>query len=91
MRKHRTHWPTGFHKEDLSGRPVFYDRVGQSDLPALRADPHGLDQDEMVQIFCQNMEVRGGGGGGQGLEKSGRRGGGQGRRQERRGDVFAVV
>lgn len=57
MRKHRTHWPTGFHKEDISGRPVFYDRVGQSDLAALRADPDGLDQDEMVQIFCQNMEV----------------------------------
>lgn len=57
MRKHRTHWPTGFHKEDRSGRPVFYDRVGQSDLAALRADPDGIDQDEMVQIFCQNMEV----------------------------------
>lgn len=57
MRKHRTHWPTGFHKEDRSGRPVFYDRVGQSDLAALRADPDGLDQDEMVKIFCQNMEV----------------------------------
>ena len=58
MRKHRTHWPTGFHKEDRAGRPVFYDRVGQSDLTKLRAEPHGLDQDEMVQIFTQNMEVR---------------------------------
>lgn len=43
---------------------MFYDRVGQSDLSALTADPDGLDQDEMVQIFCQNMEVRGGRGGG---------------------------
>ncbi|CAM9788796.1 unnamed protein product, partial [Laminaria digitata] len=57
MHKHRTHWPTGFHKQDCAGRPVFYDRVGQADLSALRADPDGLDQDEMVQIFCQNMEI----------------------------------
>ncbi|CAM9820356.1 unnamed protein product [Ectocarpus sp. 12 AP-2014] len=58
MKKHRTHWPTGFHKQDRAGRPVFYDRVGLSDLSKLREDPDGLDQDEMVQIFTQNMEVR---------------------------------
>ncbi|CAM9245376.1 unnamed protein product [Ectocarpus fasciculatus] len=57
MKKYRTHWPTGFHKQDRAGRPVFYDRVGQSDLSKLREDPDGLDQDEMVQIFTQNMEV----------------------------------
>ncbi|CAM9696560.1 unnamed protein product, partial [Hapterophycus canaliculatus] len=56
MRKHREYWPTGFHKKDRLGRPVFYDRVGQSDLSKLRAGPDGLDQDEMVQIFTQNME-----------------------------------
>ncbi|CAN0143301.1 unnamed protein product, partial [Ectocarpus sp. 12 AP-2014] len=56
MKKHRTHWPTGFHKQDRAGRPVFYDRVGLSDLSKLREDPDGLDQDEMVQIFTQNME-----------------------------------
>ncbi|CAM9380164.1 unnamed protein product [Scytosiphon promiscuus] len=58
MRKHREYWPTGFHKKDRLGRPVFYDRVGQSDLSKLRAEPDGLDQDEMVQIFTQNMEAR---------------------------------
>lgn len=65
MRNHREYWPTGFHKKDRLGRPVFYDRVGQSDLSKLRAGSDGLDQDEMVQIFTQNMEVkmRGGGGG----------------------------
>ncbi|CBJ30377.1 conserved unknown protein [Ectocarpus siliculosus] len=57
MKKYRTHWPTGFHKQDRAGRPVFYDRVGQSDLSKLREDPDGLDQDEMVQIFTQNMEI----------------------------------
>lgn len=57
MQKYRMHWPTGFHKQDHAGRPVFYDRVGLSDLSALRAEPNALDQDEMVQIFCQNMEV----------------------------------
>ncbi|CAM9660035.1 unnamed protein product [Ectocarpus sp. 4 AP-2014] len=56
MKKYRTHWPTGFHKQDRAGRPVFYDRVGLSDLSKLREDPDGLDQDEMVQIFTQNME-----------------------------------
>lgn len=58
VRKHRTYWPSGFHKLDRAGRPVFYDRVGQSDLAKLRVDPDGLDQDEMVKIFTQNMEVR---------------------------------
>lgn len=57
VHKHRIYWPSGFHKVDRAGRPVFYDRVGQSDLSALRADPDGLDQDEMVRIFIQNMEV----------------------------------
>lgn len=38
---------------------MFYDRVGQSDLSKLKTDPDGLDQDEMVKIFTQNMEVRG--------------------------------
>lgn len=47
---------------------MFYDRVGLSDLSALRAEPDGLDQDEMVQIFCQNMEVSGCRGDGEGDE-----------------------
>lgn len=58
VRKHRKHWPTGFHREDREGRPVFYDRVGQVDLATLCAEPDGLDMDDMVQIFCQNMEVK---------------------------------
>lgn len=57
MRKYRTYWPSGFHKEDRAGRPVFYDRVGQVDLTALRTEPDALDMDDMVKIFCQNMEV----------------------------------
>lgn len=57
MRKYRTYWPSGFHKEDRAGRPVFYDRVGQVDLTTLRTEPDALDMDDMVKIFCQNMEV----------------------------------
>ncbi|CAN0118029.1 unnamed protein product [Discosporangium mesarthrocarpum] len=56
VRKHRSCWPTGFHKEDREGRPVFYDRVGQADMAALLSPPHAMDMDTMVQMYCQNME-----------------------------------
>ena len=42
--KHRTHWPTGFHKFDRQGIPVFYDFVGRADLGAMMRAPDALTQ-----------------------------------------------
>ncbi|CAM9665896.1 unnamed protein product [Chrysoparadoxa australica] len=57
-RHHRSNWPTGFHKSDKMGRPVFYDRVGQANIGAMGKGDAALNLDDMVQMYCQNMEIR---------------------------------
>ncbi|KAG5175946.1 hypothetical protein JKP88DRAFT_337025 [Tribonema minus] len=58
LARHRRHWPTSFHGLDREGRPVLYDRIGSADVGAMLRDPGGLTLDEVVLIYCLNMEVR---------------------------------
>lgn len=58
IRKHRRYWHAGFHLHDREGRPVMYDRVGAADHDRLRREPDALNVDDLVEIFCLNMEVR---------------------------------